>query len=50
MATKKKRKTSKKKFVKKLKNACNNLKIEFLRTWKRDPVSILVPEIGRAHV
>ena len=46
MATKKKRKTSKKKFVKKLKNACNNLKIEFLRTWKRDPVSILVPGIS----
>ena len=46
MATKKKRNTTKNDFVKKLKIACRNIKIEFLRTWKKDPISILVPGIS----
>ena len=46
MATKKKRKSTKNKFVKKGKIAAKNIKTEFLRTWKKDPISILVPGIS----
>ena len=47
MATKRKRrKSSNNKIIKKTKIAGRNIKTEFLRAWKRDPISILVPCIS----
>ena len=47
MATKKRNKNlSKNKFVKKAKIASKNIKKCFLKTWKNDPISILVPGIS----
>ena len=46
MATKNKRRSSKNKFIKKIKIAYKNIKNYLINTWKKDPISILVPGLS----